>query len=90
VDWPPLAETSEEDMASIRTDRATVLDTWPFATDLLTPEQQREFVETGALPTELDMADVPELDDPEGQVEAQFEQTVDTPALADGGQVTDE
>jgi hypothetical protein len=87
VDWPPLAETSEEDMASIQTDRATVLDTWPFATDLLTPEQQREFVETGDLPTELDLADVPELDDPEGQVEAQFEQTSQTPALADGGQV---
>jgi hypothetical protein len=87
VDWPPLAETSEEDIASIQNDRAKVLDTWPFATDLLTPEQQREFVETGELPTELDMTEVPELDDPGGQVEAQFQQTNETMAVADGGQV---
>ena len=73
VDWTPLAEMSESDQADIRETRAKVLDTWPFATDLLTPEQQRAYVRDGDIPTELEGGDLPPLDEP-GEAQAQFEQ----------------
>ncbi|QHS18386.1 DUF1073 domain-containing protein [haloarchaeon 3A1-DGR] len=86
VDWTPLAEMSEADRANVRETRAKILDTWPFATDLLTPEQQRAFVENGEIPSELEQTELPPLDESNPDVQAQFDRLK---ALADGGQVAD-
>jgi hypothetical protein len=72
AEWPPLAEMDESDRADIRKTRAEALKTWPFAEDLLTPEQQRAFVKTGELPTELENVELPALDESSDAV-AQFE-----------------
>lgn len=73
VDWKPLMETSESDEADIQNKRAKTLKEWPFAEEFLTPEQQKEFVETGKLPSELDTEELPELDEENPEVQAQFE-----------------
>jgi len=61
VEWTPLAEMSEEDRANVRKTRAEVLKKWEFSVDLLTPEQQRDFIKNGTLPTELETEDLPEI-----------------------------
>ena len=73
VEWTPLMETSEEDEANIQNTRAETLETWPWIEEFLTPEQQKEFVETGSLPSELDMEELPPLDEDNPEVQAQFE-----------------
>lgn len=73
VEWDPLHETSEEDVASIQKTRAETLKTWPFVEEYLTPEMQKEFVEDGTLPSELDTAELPALDEEDSEVQAQFE-----------------
>ncbi|WP_126665247.1 anti-CBASS protein Acb1 family protein [Haloterrigena salifodinae] len=56
VSWPPLAETDESEVASIKKTRAEFLNTATagYPDDLLTREQQLEFYREGTLPTELD------------------------------------
>ncbi|ELZ12491.1 hypothetical protein C478_10456 [Natrinema thermotolerans DSM 11552] len=74
VKWQPLAEMSESDQAEIRKTRAEVLETWlQVAPGVLTPKQQLEFIEDGDLPSELEDADLPELDEADPEVAAQFE-----------------
>lgn len=74
VDWVPLAEMSESDEAEIYSTRADVLETWlQVAPGVLTPEQQREFMESGDLPSELDTGDLPPLDEADEEVLEQFD-----------------
>ncbi|KDE60627.1 hypothetical protein EL22_00095 [Halostagnicola sp. A56] len=79
VDWQPLAEMSESDQADIHKTRAEVLETWlAVAPGVLTPEQQLAFIEDGDLPSELEGADLPELDEADPEVAAQFEEQFGT------------
>ena len=72
--WPPLAELSESDRADVRKTRAEALETWlTAAPGILTPGQQLEFLQEGQLPAELETADLPELDETDDDVAAQFE-----------------
>ncbi|WP_226040855.1 phage portal protein [Natrinema sp. DC36] len=74
VDWQPLAEMSESDQADIRKTRAEVLETWmQVAPGVLTPKQQLGFIEDGDLPSDLEGSDLPDLDEADPEVEAQFE-----------------
>ena len=74
VEWPPLAEMSEEDRANIRETRSKALKTWlEAAPGALTPEQQLDFIDDGTLPSELENGDLPELDETDPEVDAQFQ-----------------
>ncbi|MDL0133511.1 anti-CBASS protein Acb1 family protein [Halobacterium salinarum] len=74
ADWKPLAEMSESDEADIYSTRADALETWlKAAPGVLTPEQQRDFMDSGDLPTELDTGDLPPLDESNSEVSEQFE-----------------
>lgn len=74
VEWDPLAETNEEEIAQIQKLRAEVLETWTggFPDDLLDRQQQAEYIEEGTLPSELD--EVSEDEVPESDLQEQFEQ----------------
>lgn len=54
VDWPPLAETSEEDVANIHHRRAEVLETSPELEQAMDVNQQLEYIKDGSLPDEFD------------------------------------
>ena len=73
VEWEPLAEMSAKDRAEVRHTNAQTLDEWPFAEEYLTPEQQKEFVENNELPSELDTAELPPLDEESEEVQAQWQ-----------------
>lgn len=89
VEWSPLAEISASDMAEIQRKRAQTLKDWPLIEELLTPEQQVEFVEDGVLPDELEDRDLPPLDEGDENVQAGF-QTGEATIAPDGGEVDNE
>lgn len=62
VEWEPLAEADQQEIADTEKTRAEVLETWPFIEEVLTTNQQREYIEDGSLPSELDELGVPESD----------------------------
>jgi hypothetical protein len=65
---------SEEDRANIRETRSKALKTWlEAAPGALTPEQQLDFIDDGTLPSELENGDLPELDETDPEVDAQFQ-----------------
>lgn len=73
VEWTPLMEMSEKDEADIQNTRAKTLKEWPFGEEWLTPEQQKDFVEKGKLPSELDTGELPALDEDSPEVQAQWD-----------------
>ncbi|WEL29863.1 anti-CBASS protein Acb1 family protein [Haloferax volcanii] len=93
VDWPPLEEPSESDIAEMQGTRAETLER---QVDLGFTRQQRvEYVRDGTIPTEVQAVagDVAELEDAEAQASAARsvdEITTEYEAVADGGVSEDE
>lgn len=76
VDWTPLHETSEADEAEIQLDRAKMLKQWTGGNpdDYLSREQQRQIIEEGTFPTDID--ELPErtaVDEGQPAVQEQFD-----------------
>ena len=100
VEWTPLHETSEADEAAIQLDRAKMLKQWTNGTpdDYLTREQQRQIIEEGTFPSDID--ELPEntgVDESQPAVQEQFAQlessagelTAEATPVADGGEESD-
>lgn len=90
IEWPPLAEMSEKDVADIQKTRAQMLKEWTggMPDDFLSRKQQRDFLEDGTLPSEMVEIEETFVDEGSSEVQAQFEalqDRVSSPALADGG-----
>lgn len=75
VEWIPLFETSAKDEAEIQKLRAQMLKEWTggMPDDYLTREQQRQIIEEGVFPSEMDEVDTVALDESSDAVQAQFE-----------------
>lgn len=75
VEWTPLQETSEDDVASIQKTRAEMLKEWTGGNpdDYLSREQQRQFIEDGEFPSEMDEVERTFVDEDEPGVESQFD-----------------
>lgn len=99
-EWESLAEEDPKGIAEVKQIRAEVLETWPEIEMVLTMDQQREWIDEGTLPSEIDDLGIPEseLDPPEmnlgnagegedeGEGPAASEGGQQPPALADGGE----
>jgi hypothetical protein len=90
VEWSPLAELAESDVADIQMTRAEMLNEWTGGNpdDYFTREQQRKIVEDGVFPSEMEEIEETLVDENDGDVQGQFEtiQADAPPALPDGGE----
>lgn len=95
VEWAPLAEADQKEVAETEKLRAEMLNTLTVFTDALDEEQIREYLEDGTLPSEIDVSSIEEseLEPPEMEfgedvppAEAPPEQPGEPPAMADGGE----
>ena len=88
VEWPPLAELSEHEVADMQNTRLEALER---AVDLgLTRQQRLEFVRDGTLPTEVqteadDVADMEDVEAAAANARDVEEITAEYEAVADGG-----
>lgn len=89
AEWNPLHETSEDDIAEIEKKRAEVINTATWVSDAMDVDQQREYIEEGEWPDELEEPEEEPLDESDPAVQEQFEQMQggsEQPAVADGGE----
>ncbi|WP_324757073.1 anti-CBASS protein Acb1 family protein [Haloarcula sp. GH36] len=75
VEWKPLHETSAKDEAEIQNTRAQMLKRWTNGNpdDYLSREQQRQFIEEGRFPSEMDEVERTFVDESSSEVQSQFE-----------------
>ncbi|WP_459191835.1 anti-CBASS protein Acb1 family protein [Halosimplex sp. J119] len=75
VEWTPLHETSAKDEAEIQNTRAQMLKRWTNGNpdDYLSREQQRQFIEEGRFPSEMDEVERTFVDESNNEVQSQFE-----------------
>lgn len=77
VDWPDLAEVSEQEEAEIESSRAGVVQTAGPVVGL-TGQRGLEYIRTGEIPDDEDMT-MPDMDESNSQVQNQFRKSVDLP-----------